>query len=195
LGIAGGGCLLVIAVFVALSLFATTQLRRESIPPHTGLVSTPVDEPFVRSTPTDKRPAVPTLEPFVEPTPEPEDTQRLPSELVGQWAYSDENGSWLYIFSADGSYQRVFEHEMVALGCSVKIARYEAGLAALERSTLTLSIQSGEKTTTDSCDSSRNASRDLAGTSEIIALEAEFDGDHIISLYVDNMPFRPFSNN
>jgi zinc-ribbon domain len=195
----GGVCLLVVVVLAVATLFVA--MRRPHVvdtSPHaTPLRPTPEYLSATEPTPEYATPVKPTPRRAtpVKPTPQPEVENSFPPQLVGQWAYSDDNGSWLYVFNGDGSYQRVFEGGMVAQGCTITIERHEEGSAAVDSSSLVLRIRSGEKTTTDSCDSSSNAIRDLAGTTETIALEADFDGDRIVQLYVDRLPLRPYNSN
>jgi hypothetical protein len=185
LAVAGGGCLIGIGVFAVAMLFVVMQLRRAPNPPPVSVVPTSQDV----SEPTAQRPSI------ITSTPLPEVSSAFPAQLVGSWAYSDDNGSWLYTFNDDGSYQRTFDAEIVAFGCSVKISRHEEGLATIDDSTLVLDIRSGEKQTTDSCDSSKNALRDLAGTTDTFALQADVDGDRVVRLYVDKVALQPYSPN
>jgi hypothetical protein len=181
---AGGGCLLVLGLIVVAALFVAMQSRRVVSVPNIPVVApTSRDVPIIVPTSADA--------PVRRPTPQPEVRNTFPPELVGQWAYSDENGSWLYSFNADGSYQRVFEAQMVSMGCAVTIKRYEEGFAAVDDSNLVLQIGAGQKSTTDSCDESRNALRDLTGTTETLTLQADFEGDRVTYLYVDKLPLRP----
>jgi hypothetical protein len=186
--VAGGGCLLVIGVFAVAVLFVVMQLQRVATVPNIPVVApTSRHVPIIVTTSPDA--------PVLRPTPQSEVVNAFPRELVGQWAYSDDNGSWLYSFNTDGSYQRVFEAQMVSMGCAITIKRYEEGFAAVDGSKLVLRIGAGEKTTTDSCDSSRNALRDLAGTTDTLAYRVDRDGDRVIRLNVDDLPLRPYSLN
>jgi len=197
--VAGGGCLLVVIV-LAVAMLSIAMRSRGVVyrPPYATPVRPTLEhvaatEPTLAyATPVRPTPRRPTP---VKATPQPEVENSFPPELVGQWAYSDDNGTWLYIFNADGSYRRVFEGGMVSQGCTIAIVRHEEGSAVVDSSSLLLRIRSGEKTTTDSCDSSSNAIRDLAGTTDTLALQAEFDGDRIVQLYVDRLPLRPYNPN
>jgi hypothetical protein len=210
--VAGGGCLLVVGAIVVVALLVATQLRYRADRPTHGpsVISTarpipstrpttpaqPTSVPIVVSNPTE--PPAPTSEPPIaeEPTSEPPDASAsFPAQLVGQWIYSDESSTWLYSFNSDGSYQRHFDGTIDSAGCVVKIERSEVGQATIDGSNLVLQIQSGEKTTTDSCDSSSNAIRDLAGTTDSLSIQAEMDGDRVVQLDVDRLPLRPYNPN
>jgi hypothetical protein len=187
----GRGRLLVVGMLVVAAFFIAAQLRSTPPPPR------PRPTPTYAFAVDPTRPPRPTKtpKPSARPTPTQAAMGGVPSELVGQWAYSDDNGSWLYIFNGDGSYEHIFQSGMNLSGCTISIKRAEEGLALLDDSNLLLQVQSGTKTTTDSCDSSKDATRDLAGTTETMVLRADFDGDRIVVLYIDKQPFRPYALN